>query len=98
MSETVVTTIISVVVTIAVGCVAFYLAGRQLRDEAAKLRQLNKLILHAVEHAGFAEVKRDPNGEPTGIVLSAVGNFKATPATTDIRGTVNPGRGLDSSS
>ncbi len=96
MSESAIATIISVVATLIVGWGFFFVASKELRNEAARLRHLNKLILHALEHAGFAEVKRDGEGEPIGIVLSAVGNLKSQPATMGMQGTVKPSTGTPS--
>ena len=49
----------------------FYLrSGEQLRQEAEELRRITTLILHALHHAGLADVKWDPNGKAIGINIT----------------------------
>jgi hypothetical protein len=45
-------------------------ASEDLVKEAAELKNLNTLILRALENAGFAELNKDENGKPVGLVIT----------------------------
>lgn len=53
-------------------------AGEELQDEAAKLRQLNDLLLRGLENAGLMKVARDESGQPTGLIIELEAHIKAT--------------------
>jgi hypothetical protein len=62
------TGLISGFLSAAVVSLVFYrLAGRDLAREADDLRQLNMLLMNALEEVGIAEVNRDANGKPIGL-------------------------------
>jgi hypothetical protein len=44
-------------------------SSEELRKEAAKLRNLNNIIISPLENKGWAKVSRDEHGEPTGLIL-----------------------------
>ena len=53
----------------ALTCWYFYrLAGKDLKREADRLRNLNRIIIKALEDGGYIEVNRDSEGNPIGIV------------------------------
>ena len=41
----------------------------QLREETGRIRHLTNLVLRALEDAGIAQLNRDPEGNPIGLVL-----------------------------
>jgi hypothetical protein len=43
--------------------------SKELREEAAKLRNLVKIIIDALENNGMAKITRDQNGEPVSLTL-----------------------------
>ena len=45
-------------------------ASDDLIKEASDLRNLNILILHALENAGFAELNKDESGKPIGLNIT----------------------------
>ena len=63
------TGLISGLVTGMMTCWFFYwLSGKELKQEADDLRQLNILVIRALVQAGLAEVNFDANGKPIGLV------------------------------
>ncbi len=44
-------------------------SGEVLRQEAAELRRLTKLVLRSLEEAGLAELNRDASGKIIGLVV-----------------------------
>jgi hypothetical protein len=80
---------LAVVISLATGFLAgypfFVASGKQLRneaaclrDESAKLRNMVKLITRALEEGGIAEFTKDENGDPHGLVFNrAVSDYLA---------------------
>src|SRR5882724_855947 len=65
----IVTGLISGLVTGTLTCWYFYWrSGKDLKQEAENLRQLNILIIHALVQARLAEVNFDSKGKPIGLV------------------------------
>jgi len=52
-------------------------ASEDLVKEAAELKNLNILILRALENAGFVELTKDENGKPVGLVITLGSQVKA---------------------
>ena len=69
----IVTTVIAVIigglVTFLVARWYYKKAAKELRAEAETLRQLNILLLRAMEEAGFAKFTRDKDGNPVGLIF-----------------------------
>jgi len=66
----IVTGLISGFVTGMLTCWYFYRrSGRELKQEAEKLRKHNILIISALEQAGLAKFSVDANGEPIGLLF-----------------------------
>jgi hypothetical protein len=74
--------VVGQVIAIAVAVIVLWFSSKGLRDEAARLRFLIKLVLDALEHAGLARVNRDEAGFSTSIVLS----IKADPGKLTLEG------------
>lgn len=56
--------------------VSYYFAHRgsaELRREAERLRRQTTLILRAMEEAGLAQLNKDENGEPLGLIINLSG-------------------------
>lgn len=58
-----------VVSGILTGGIFYWLAGKDLKEKVLKLANLNRIVIQAVENAGFIEVNRDAQGNPIGIVF-----------------------------
>lgn len=52
-------------------------SSKELKEEAAKLRQLNLIMLNGMEDAGLMTQSRDAAGQPTGIVIKLGGSGQA---------------------
>jgi hypothetical protein len=64
-------------------CWFFYrLAGKELKQEAEKLRHLNILTIRALERAGLAKVSYDVDGILKGFALELQANVKAETVTS----------------
>lgn len=59
-------------------------SSRELRREAERLRRQTTLILRAMEEAGLAQLNKDENGEPLGLIinLSAVSTGRSSASGT----------------
>jgi hypothetical protein len=67
-------------------------SGRELRDEARNLAQLSELILHALENAGLAEIRRDPaSGRSIGLTISLGATFHGSGSMTAKPTVARPG-------
>jgi len=67
--------------------VSYYFAHRgsaELQREAERLRRQTTLILRAMEEAGLAQLNKDENGEPLGLIinLSAVSTGRSSASGT----------------
>lgn len=62
--------VVGAVVTWIVADRYYRRASKDLVKEAAELKNLNILILRALENAGFAELNKDENGKPVGLVIT----------------------------
>lgn len=69
-------------------------ASEDLKKESSELRKLNNMMLRALENAGFAEFKRDDEGNAIGIFINAKASAEAF-STTGAEATVtkDPDRG-----
>jgi hypothetical protein len=65
----------SVIGGLITGGVFYWFSGRQLRGEANRLRELNSMILRAMEVANLVQVNRDSHGNPIGFILTASGGI-----------------------
>jgi hypothetical protein len=63
-----------------VSFIFYCFSGRQLAQEAAKLRKLNILIIQGMEEGGLVAFTRDDSGEPIGLVFHS--RFLANGAST----------------
>jgi len=71
-------TVISTVISMAIGALItwwvskyyYEKAGKELESEASELKNLNTLILRAMENAGLAKFNRDKNGDIKGMVIN----------------------------
>jgi hypothetical protein len=84
--------LISGLITGTLTCGVFYwLAGRDLEQEASDLRQLNRLTISALVQVGLAEVNRDAQGNPVGLryrLDAGRGTVRLSGSLVDL--TVNP--------
>lgn len=53
-------------------------AGRELKQESAELRRLNQILLSGLENAGLMKIARDPEGNPTGVIVEATGHARGS--------------------
>jgi hypothetical protein len=70
--------LIGALITWGVAHVYYKKAGDELKNEAKKLREMNTLMLHALENAGIAEFNRDSEQNVTGLVIKLSGSAKST--------------------
>lgn len=68
--ETAIGVVIGGVLTWLVSRWYYKQAGDELRAEAQELQRLTTLILHALHHAGVAQVNWDARGRPKGINIT----------------------------
>ncbi len=68
-------TIISTVIGVIIGGIITWItsryyyqrSGKELKEEAGKIRSLNTMILESLEQAGLAEIARDESGKIIGL-------------------------------
>jgi hypothetical protein len=75
-SSTILGAVIGGIVTWLVAQIYYARASKELSAEANKLRQLNNLILLALEQSNLATLSRDSKGDITGIVGHISGSSK----------------------
>jgi hypothetical protein len=68
-------------------------AGKELRKEAAALRNLLTTILGSLEHAGLAKLTRDANGNITGFIVDLAGTITVPSPILKGTGLVSQGPG-----
>jgi hypothetical protein len=78
MITTLVGILIGALITWGVAHVYYKKAGDELKNEAKQLREMNTLMLRALENAGLAEFNRDSKQNITGLVLKLSGSVKST--------------------
>jgi hypothetical protein len=77
----IVTGLVSGLMSGTLTCWYFYRkSGNDLKQEADNLRNLNILIIRALEQAGLAKVSYDADGKPKGLVLELRANIGAVAA------------------
>lgn len=62
----------------------FIRASRELKEEATKLRRLNKLVLRGLENAGLVKCKRDEEGNVTEFIIQFSSSAKVSTKTSNI--------------
>jgi hypothetical protein len=76
--ETLISIVIGAVITWFFSWLYYAKSGKQLVQEAAKLRQLNELLLRGMENAGLMKIARDESGQPTGLVIELEAHIGAS--------------------
>ena len=80
--ETLVPMLVGVVLGGTISAVIAWRSSRELRREAAQLRNLNEILIRAGENAGLMKANRNSKGETVGLVLELKSEFKAEASMT----------------
>lgn len=78
--NTIVSTAIGGVISALISWIFYWLGGRGLATEAKRLRDLNVLLLRALEERGLARLNRDASGHPIGLILEGAAVTESTSA------------------
>ncbi len=69
--------LLGVVLGGTISAVIAWLSSRELRREAARLRNLIEILIRADENAGYMKANRNSKGETVGLVLELKSELKA---------------------